>query len=145
MKQEEKELLLKDLCARLPYGVKVHVINDGFYDAREPYDTLLNIKSHHLVVDLFREQGPDAILIQPYLRPIESITEEEYKELTEVYNHGETNHVVLPQNDERRHATLCMISNGTIDEWLNAHHFDYRGLIPMGLALEAPADMYKTK
>lgn len=28
-------------------------------------------------------------------------------------------------------------------DWLLAHHFDYRGLIPMGLALEATEGMYK--
>ena len=131
MTQEEKSLLLKDLCARLPYGVKVHVINDGFYDVREPYDTLLNIQSHHLVVDLFREQGQDAILIQPYLRCIRDMTENEIKELRD--NHCD--------------FAISNIVMGTQDafDWLNSHHFDYRGLIDMGLALEAPKDMYDIK
>ena len=132
MTKKDKELLLKDLYARIPYGVIVcQVLDDGSYSGC--HDVLS-------VSDL-----EDLDSVRPYLRPIESITEEEYKELTEVYNHGETHHVVLPQNDERHHATLCMISNGTIDDWLNAHHFDYRGLIPKGLALEAKEGMYKIK
>ena len=121
MNKQDKELLLKDLCARLPYGVKAHIINDGFYDVRDPYDTLLDIPNHHLVMDLNTDNG---LIIQPYLRSMSSIGEEERKEYEQWLPDG---------------------YNVNTFDWLNAHHFDYRGLIPKGLALEASEDMYKTE
>lgn len=59
--------------------------------------------------------------IKPYLRPMSSMTKEEKKE----YN-----------------KLLCWRSPKKVFDWLNAHHFDYRGLIKKGLALEAPKEMY---
>ena len=138
MTQKDKQLLLKDLCARLPYHPILRWTN---CDGKSIDEELKDLSD----VNIFFISKSENNEVKPYLRPIESITEEEYKKLSEVYNHGESHHVVLPQNDERHHATLCMISNGTIDDWLNAHHFDYRGLIPMGLALEAKEGMYKTE
>ena len=69
MTQEEKELLFKDLCARLPYKPKVHIEHDVFYDEREPYDTELNLS-----VLYNRCAGME---IKPYLRPMSSMTDEE--------------------------------------------------------------------
>ena len=140
MTQEDKELLLKDLCGRLPYRVKVALGDKPMY--------VWSLESVSVdkdgVIDVYIESGNFPLeAVKPYLRPLKSITEEEYKELNEVYNNGESHHVVLPQNDEQHHATLCMISNGTIDDWLNSHHFDYRGLIEKGLALEATEGIYK--
>ena len=132
MKTEDKELLLKDLCARLPYGVKVHIDNDGFYDKREPYDTMLTIQSSQFLIDLNRETGPDAIIIKPYLRPMLSMTKNEK----------------LNYRWESLACTVAAQKNPEIvtayrTDFLNAHHLDFRGLIPMGLALEATEDMYK--
>ena len=122
MTQEEKQLLLKDLCARLPYGVMVKEC-DG---VKENNNKLLDI-------DMFDECiNYDYIIedIKPYLRPMSSMTEEECKELGDVmfnFINSETYYT---------HKQI---------DWLNAHHFDYRGLIEKGLVLEAPEDMYKTK
>ena len=67
---------------------------------------------------------------KPYLRPMSSMTEEEKKELNNVLE-------FQYYSDDS-----CMCES---TDWLNAHHFDYRGLIERGLALEAPEGMYKTE
>ena len=120
MTQEEKQLLFKDLCARLPYGVKLRYVEDLVVKKESHIITLNNIYLEHIL-------NGDAD-IKPYLRPMSSMTEEERKEYYSIYDFS------LADNELFK----------TID-WLNSHHFDYRGLIPMGLALEAPKDMYKTE
>ena len=116
MTQEEQQLLLKDLCARLPYGVKINVNGEE--------DTLLE-----LGVDTgWVNASYDIEDIKPYLRPISSMTEdekEEYDKLFTIHSQGET---------------YC--ENWEWIDFMNSHHFDYRGLIEKGLALEAPEGMY---
>lgn len=123
MTQEEKQLLLKDLCARLPYGVVVNVEDDSDFDGcLRPYTSKLSL-------GLLQRYLGHSFSILPYLRPMSSMTPDErfeYDELNHFYTKGLTFNV-----DE-------------ID-WLLAHHFDFRGLIEKGLALEAPKDMYKTE
>ena len=130
MKQEEKQLLLNDLCARLPYGV---------YVSNEKETFVLSVKSNVLTII--------ANDFKPYLRPMSSMTEEEVKEIQKINwqfckpENGLIECFVGDTDDG-----YCSVSQmaGILD-YLNAHHFDYRGLIPMGLALEAPQDMYKTE
>ena len=113
MTQEEKELLLKDICCRLPYGVKVqNTINGEVID--------LKTRMYCLPTAL-------ATNFKPYLRPMSSMTEDEEKEYNRLTPIVE---VVFPCDAY------------PLVDWLNKHHFDYRGLIPMGLALEAPEEMY---
>jgi hypothetical protein len=114
MTQEDKELLLKDLCARLPYGVKYQDRID-----KGVHTLTLGIISHY-----------ERFI--PYLRPMSSMTEEEANEWVKASN------MKFDMEDGFLDAYDAHLS---ID-WLNEHHFDYRGLIPMGLALEAPKDMY---
>lgn len=111
MKQEDKEPLLKDLCARLPYGTRIHISHPS--DNAELDDWLTTG-----TIDNFLFFGS----VKPYLRPMSSMTEEEKRDLG---------------GDIHTYYTIREI------DWLNAHHFDYRGLIPMGLALEAPEGMYE--
>lgn len=122
MTQEDKNLLLRDLCARLPYGVVLQCVDPnfkGYVDWK-----LIKIDIEENLVVTTNDVWTDEYLIEkvkPYLRPMSSMTEEERKEywdITSVSNH-------------------C----AAID-WLNARHFDYRGLIEKGLALEAPDGMY---
>lgn len=140
MTQEEKELLLKDLCARLPYGVKV---TNGIHKITLTpcSDTSIIINEH----------------ILPYLRPMSSMTEEEKKELERLIDE-KLNGNIGQENDEWvpwvLHDTTG-IKNfiggerfyfdemSFIYDWLNAHYFDFRGLIEKNLALEAPEDIYK--
>lgn len=130
MTQEEKQLLLTDLCSRLPYGVKV----DHFGVLRE----LLGVipPSEIVMVGYDINDYEDSVIedIKPYLRPMSSMTEEEKKEYHEIDGCAYT----CPE--EYAHVPAA----DRID-WLNTHHFDHRGLIDKGLALEAPEEMYKDK
>ena len=106
--EDKKELLLKDLSARLPYGTVVELDKNFGY----------NKGTHTLVKELLDSYCVEGI--KPYLRPMSSMTEEEVDEFTQfdIYADGE---YVMPNHE--------------IIDWLNAHHFDYRGLIEKGLAI----------
>ena len=136
MTQEDKQLLLRDLSGRLPYGVKVHITNEWFYDKIEPYDRRLDC-------DVIKSIRANKYTVKPYLRPMSSMTEEEKDELyTAMDWYGEideTGNVYTKGQEKVYRETFYEYT-----DWLNAHHFDYRGLIRMGLALEAPEGMYKT-
>ena len=118
MTQEDKELLLKDLCSRLPYGVILVSSNEKI-----TYQTDGNTGAELLVEEEWK----------PYLRPMSSMTKEEEKEYINIDNLSYT----CPM-DYAHFPTFKRI------DWLNAHHFDYRGLIPKGLAVEAPEGIYNT-
>lgn len=129
MTQKEKELLLKDLCARLPYGIKAHtkigtdIIVAGVIDDTVKDET---------------EDSFDISFITPYLRPMSSMTEEELKEFRACHCVYDLHPSFQPM--------MCNIANEqNMFDWLLAHHFDVRGLIEKGLALEAPEGMYKTE
>ena len=133
MTQEEKQLLLNDLCAKLPYGVKVS--NGGYIPAE-----LSPVMLANLMKGVYN--------IKPYLRPTSSMTEYERNNLKAVACPNGTGYfneqyLVCPINHFGEQISFDFMSD--IIDWLNAHYFDYRGLIPMGLALEAPVDMYKTE
>ena len=114
MKQEDKQLLLADLCARLPYHPIVSVAYN-YADKGIVWEfDVLRIK---LLLEIEQEESWE--YIKPYLRPMSSMTEEEKRE----YNLTKTLSIV-------DYPTL-----GSFD-WLNANHFDIRGLIEKGLAIE---------
>jgi len=113
---EGREMLVRVLTAQLPYGLMVQI------------DGLVNSKLTGVYDDkVSTERGINhpIRLVKPYLRPMESMTEKERKVYKEISSH------------------LCdEIPAKTLIDWLDENHFDYRGLIPMGLALEAPKKMY---
>lgn len=115
--KEDKEILIEDLKARIGTDTKVRVIDDGFV----------------IVCKLTKDILPfvEDWDIRPYLRPMESMTEDEYNKYRGML-------VTLP-NEE-----YC-INTPKSKQWLDKNHFDHRGLIEKDLALEAPEDMYKTK
>ena len=125
MTQEEKQLLLKDLCGRLPYGVMISVQGGEFDSYKYPYQlTAVSkfgldsfCKVYHPIYIPFCGT-PNVEDIKPYLRSMESMTDEEYDELCEC---GKLNFI----GESRKEI-----------DWLNAHHFDYRNLIECGLAIE---------
>ena len=121
MTQEEKQLLFKDLCARLPYGVIVHRYSDNCYSDKCDI-SIDNVDD--FVYFLEYSEGEE---FKPYLRPMGSMTEEEKEELYQKTGFKVDDYI---------------LGLSAID-WLNAHHFDYRSLIEKGLALEAPEGMYK--
>ena len=116
MTQEEKQLLLKDLCARLLYGVNLHIEfydlqGDGKLASRDIKLTPSNIA--------YCFDNSHWVSVKPYLRPMSSMTEEENKEFGN-----------------------CITIYDDVDIMLS-HHLDCRGLIEKGLALEAPEGMYE--
>ena len=142
MKEEDKELLLRDLCARLPYGVMLHIESEITIDSKFNAISLPPF-NHPCEADLC-----DGIcglnwehiqLVQPYLRPMSSMTEEEYEQYRKFSYYGAAGY---RNNDYKE-----MVATPSFEkmDFLNAHHFDYRGLIEKGLALEAPKGMYNIK
>ena len=132
MKQEDKNLLLKDLCSRLPYGVKVAFFNEDLTHHSEP-KTLIGIECINNLnySNLEDEDGNTTIVefVKPCLFPLSSMTIEQRYELHDLIH----NLNVLAINGE---IGDWIVSSSEID-WYNKNHIDYRGLIPMGLALDA--------
>lgn len=127
MTEQEKQLLLKDLCARLPYGVKCH-----FKYGTSEDDIILKCIDGNVARFDYGWYGKfhviiDPQYIKPYLRPMSSMTEEEKKKV----------HYLV----ESHKLGNCSRS-GAISDYLNSIHIDYRGLIEKGLAIEAPEEMY---
>ena len=129
MKPKNKELLIKDLYTRLPYGVKVNAqYKDGDGWKTEDRKILGLYEDGQVYLDCVYTTID---CIKPYLRQMSSMTDEERKKYNEYLFHGAS--IGLMSNTETAYELI---------DWLNAHHFDYRGLIEKGLALEAPVDMY---
>lgn len=124
MTREDKDLLLKDLSARLPYHVRCKVwLKDGTTE-EGPLDL------EHNYADVLRDAFYYNKIknIKPYLRPMSSMTKEERSYYEDRWFEGY--HCI--HGDD-------MVSEPEIPsyiDWLNAHHFDYRGLIQLGLAIE---------
>ena len=128
MIQEEKDLLLRDLCARLPYGVKFATKYSHFKDTHE----LLVINKHSTIVETFKMLWWDIEDVKPYLRPLSSITEEEWRKCVNLGIGDEFE----DSYGEHRH----LLPSHRLYDWLNAHHFDYRGLIEKGFAIKVTED-----
>lgn len=148
MKQEEKDLLLKDLCARLPYGIRVAIeCSKGkytrIYDLREiDNDTTSELRQQVKVWDHgFYTSVISYPLIdcRPYLRSMSSMTDEEKKEMhnllspegTAIY---ENDGIAIPINHYGEFVPYEFMNR--IIQYLLKHHFDFMGLIPKGLAIE---------
>lgn len=148
MTQEEKLLLTKDLCARLPYRVKCYVPVENC--TMELTGKRLNYFCFHkdvwgidyshefeVVLDPLND-AHNGYIIKPYLRPMSSMTEEEKHELLKfgVVNLDKDNNAI----------DVCCVgfeNHAKVQDYLNSIHVDYRGLIEKGLAIEAPEGMYK--
>lgn len=132
MTKEEKQLLLKDLCARLPYEVKALTPwkKDG-----PGLVTLIDITSNRQV-RVF-EDWYDIEEVKPYLRPMSSMTEEEKENLQSLHN------IISDENYGDGYSPSAWDAITEWEDYCNSKHLDYRGLIEKGLALEAPEGMYK--
>ena len=122
MKQEDKDLLLKDLCARLPYKVYAQISDEcvGYISAIESIDIDGFVKD-------FEGAQIEIENIKPYLFPLSSMTEEQRKEYYAMVKYN------ITSND-----------NAKLMDWLNKYHFDYRGLIEKGVAIDATGlNIYK--
>ena len=150
MTQEEKELLRKDLCARLPYGVKVKVLNEDIlrydYSSEEGgfINGIENINDGLFVIKC-REDGYVLSYdeFKPYLLPLSSITEmlEElntigffkYCDTIANVSHLESKNGV----SEEIYTYIDIESISGLMNFFHSHHIDYRGLIEKGLAIDA--------
>ena len=147
MTQEDKELLLKDLCARLPYGVKVNApftsnknenakgykINTISFGVVEWTPILFGEKKRRnsIIIEAFSEKynqycsmdielNNDIEEVKLYLFPLSSMTEEQEKECQQI-----------------KHSYYYNDDSFVLFDWYNKNHFDYRGLIDKGLAIDA--------
>ena len=137
MTQNEKDLLLKDLCARLPYGVKVEYNGEKY--------KISNVSICNETITIYGERGypmeVEIKKVKPYLFPLSSMTEEQkydfycrfiendcdFDDFKEFYLDNGMWHELLTTLDDIE----------SIIDWFHKNHFDYRGLIPMGLAIDA--------
>lgn len=143
MKQEDKDLLLEDLCNRLSYGVKCNVGEET------PY-TLSGIEiddvNGHLFNFVEKKNGLNMQVylseVKPYLYPMSAMTDEQKEEISKRYNYHNyyglcieiTNHSAGYWDDDNS----CQLEDYLwLENWFNKNHFDYRGLIDKGLALDA--------
>ena len=142
MTQEDKELLLKDLCARLPYGVMVRE-DTILYDDKNTTSYRVKKLSYVLIGKGFsRIKGfihDYEYIYIPYLFPLSSMTEEQKKDLRRmdafVNSFGQ---ICFSTYDDYGHELMPTFEDAIrVENWLNANHFDYRGLIPKGLAIDA--------
>ena len=124
MTKEEKELVLKDLYARLPYKFTVHRYSDNVDISIDDIDDFAHFLEY--------SEGED---FKPYLRPMSSMTREE--EAYWKYHRCMVGDGVYRLGYDN--PVFCIFE---CFEWLNSHHFDYGGFIEKGLALEAPEGMY---
>ena len=113
MTKEDKELLLKDLCARLPYGV---ICEFTYTDGRKE-----NFKFEGKHFDYLVE-------CKPYLRPLSSMTEEEKEEYDKFFT-------TITAKEANFGKWISPADDVALIDWYNKHHFDYRGLIEKGLAI----------
>jgi hypothetical protein len=139
MTQEDKELLLKDLCARLPYGVKCSFgVDDAIYEICGINPVCCGaseIQATHIKSGINGDFAINAC--KPYLFPLSSMTEEQKMEIkslcdgTEIFDDGGWMSYISIVGSFNFELNLSVV------DWLNKNHFDYIGLIPKGLAIDA--------
>ena len=129
MTQEDKELLLKDLCARLPYGVKVLVDNKHWCDFNGRTPSEITFDNSYRLLFLGTELG----YVKPYLFPLSSMSEEQKQEYTYIMNY-----ISPDDTDNWKEGEFIYVEQFTqLMHFYHINHLDYRGLIPMGLANDA--------
>ena len=131
MTQENKELLLKDLCARLPYNVicQVEFKESGKYQSKSMFLSGIFADEAYFTTESGSIYSNE---YKPYLFPLSSMTDEEQRTLDSMCNGVEM---------VSRLSGLKMFDKAF--DWLNKNHFDYRGLIEKGIAIDATGkDIY---
>ena len=136
MTQQEKDLLLKDLCGRLTYGVKVKI-----GDSKPALLTVIEHDEFGWQIGSEDEFGGMITIIdnvKPYLFPLSSMTEEQYNEMQTISGKDCMEHMEI-EKEWRNNSpfTHLPLYQHRVIEFFHKYHFDYRGLIPMGLAIDA--------
>ena len=127
MKQEEKDLLLKDLCARLPYFTKVQIKNEIVV-----LNSICDDDGYHFNFIGDDREGVTIEQIKPYLFPISSMTEEQKEEYDKMSELDIEYTITQIKND-----SLIWTTGLNRFNWLLKNHFDVYDLIPMGIAIDA--------
>lgn len=123
MNEEKINLVLMDICGRLSHGVITKNCKNNF---DVPAHMLPHVNGIKLLIAEYD--------LKPYLRPMSSMTEEERENFRKVGG-------VMSYSPQHDTWAISAFAPEAYD-WLNKNKFDYRGLIPMGLALEATENMY---
>ena len=145
MTQEDKELLFKDLCARLPYGVKCenfsHTYGRNVFKVTDIRD---NGYICGIIDDQYGSSVFDPLELKPYLFPLSSMTDKQAKEIQEII--GNPNYACIMRKTGGLELWLESIDTDPtiwldtifeVQDYLNKNKFDYRGLIEKGLAIDA--------
>ena len=142
MTQEHKELLLKDLCARLPYGVKF-MCNKNIYTTKG-LDLIVADEGDWEYAITAKDTAPIEIdFIKPYLFPLSSMTKEQEEEIQEITGNPDyaciirkTDGLELWLNFIDTDPTMWLDTIFEVQDYLNKNHFDYRNLINKNLAID---------
>ena len=136
MTQENKELLLKDICARLPYNVicKVEFRESGEYKSKNMFLSGVFTDEAYFTTESGSIYSNE---YKPYLFPLSSMTKEQQEEFDRIYI--DDMRVIVDNITNRLEGKSYETNFGPYKyiDWLNENHFDYRGLIPMELAIDA--------
>ena len=131
MTQEDKELLLRDLCARLSYGVKL------WHESYVDLITLHSIDATHCGVEISIDSSDigtpwwnNIEQVKPYLFPLSSMTEEQQKELYSIQG------VLTVDFELEEYKMVHLFQFQNVIDWFNKNHFDYRNLINKNLAID---------
>ena len=149
MKQEDKILLVKDLCSRLPYGVRVcHVASEisgvlhnmsvlHMYEGNSDSDKPDSIVDYVADIDFFGDGYPYEVEeFKPYLFPLSSISSEQLKEVSEILGKDVEIFDNYLNIVEHTRNTFSYLELDALFDWFNKNHFDYRNLIEKGLAID---------
>ena len=138
MTQNEKDLLLKDLCARLPYGVKGRVSRCDYNNRECEFVATIDGKLYDRFA-VVQESWYDNVTIKPYLFPLSSMTEEQKQEYTYIVNY-----ISPDDTDNWKEGEFIYVEQfSQLMHFYHINHLDYMGLIPMGLANDATGlDIY---
>ena len=147
MTQEDKQLLFKDLCGRLPYGIKVQYDSQTckLVTTNDDYTVLL-LGEDGYVPNIEDGLFLDIEKVKPYLRPMSSMTEEEMDEVEMIMGVEDNKSIIFDFTSDGNiifkngNCSVCVFKK--LIDYLYSCHFDFNNLIEKGLAIEAPEGMY---
>ena len=136
LNEQEETLVLNDICARLIHGVKIAKVDIMTEEVQGAYEVISVNKDRKTVAF----DTPDCVIhcyrnmemVKPYLRPLTSMTDDERKEYNDIVKN------IIDFYDCPKSEDVCFFI--VLIDWLNVHHFDYRGLIERGLAIKVTPD-----
>lgn len=136
MNEDNKELLLKDLCSRLPYGVKVKYY-DG-EDERDSFDVVEGVEDLYCTNPKFyiNQYALTIDKFKPYLFPLSSMTDKDLIEFLQIRGMNLNSDELKTFRNGETAIVFTLPSYSRHVDWLNAHHFDYRNLIDKNLAID---------